>query len=177
MALSWAGGDNVRKNFFLFAVLLLALLGFGWWALGRPAAAGQITGAPRQLDPSPTAPPLPTEPPGPGYTPTPTATLWLDAPYNSYAQPIYKPEATPTPTQVPGTPTPPIVPTEPGVPSPTPRNRAYAPFWIDTASTATPTPTATATISPDATPTIHLTNTPPVAPTPPSPLPTEEPGG
>lgn len=166
MALCRAGGEIMRTNQFLFAVLLLALVACGWWVLGRGAAAGPVAGAPRQVDPTTTAPPPPpTEPPG--GTPIPTATLWLDAPYNSYAQPIYKPEATATPTQVPGTSTPPIMPTDPAATSPA--HRAYAPFWIDTASTATPTPTATATISPEATPTIHLTNTPPVYPTPPSP--------
>ena len=160
MALSWAGGEIVRKNDFLFTILLLALLGFGWWVLGRPAAAGPVAGAPRQLDPSPTAPPLPTEPPGPGYTPTPTATLWLDAPYNSYAQPIYKPEATPTPTQVPGTATfAPPLPTEP--PPPTQEG--------DPTGTVAPPPT----VSP--TPTLEGGPTATVAP-PPTVLPTEEPG-
>jgi hypothetical protein len=48
--------------------------------------------------------PRPTEPAGP------TATLWLNAPHNSYVQPVMKQEATPAPTDMPGTPT--RVPTE-----------------------------------------------------------------
>jgi hypothetical protein len=161
---------------FFIVVLSLALLAGGWWFLGRDAAAGLPAGQlPREAEQAtPTPPPAPTEPPPTGPTPRPTVTPWLDAPYNSYAPPIYKPEATPTPTQVPGTataePPPSPPPTEP--PPPGRATRVYAPFWIDTASTATPTLTATATISPDATPTIYLTQTPPVQPSPP---PTEEP--
>lgn len=77
----------------------------------------------------------PTEPPPPNSTPQPTPTMWLDAPHNSYIRPVMKPEATLTPTAVPGTPT--LVPTEPA--GPTPANRAYAPFVIDIASTPTAT--------------------------------------
>lgn len=151
-------------------VVLAALVAAGFllfeWSGGASAFAGRVPI--RQLSESPAAlitntPPLPpTAPP-----PRASATPWLDAPHNSYIEPIiFKQEATATATQVSGTYTPPPLPTAPPPPdldtaTPTPVDSAYAPFVIDTASTATITPTATSTIDPDATPTIWLTHTPP----------------
>lgn len=103
-----------------------------------------------------TASSVPTEPPPPNPTPRPTATLWLDAPHISYVQPVTKPEATPTPTDIPGTPT--RVPTEPAGPTATlwlnaPHNSYIQPVMK---SEATPAPT-------------DIPGTP-------TPVPTEEPG-
>lgn len=137
----------------LFAVLLVLIL-------SKVKAHSLITDRVDREQILVTASLVPTEPPGPGYTPTPTATRLLDAPYNSYVQPIYKPEATPTPTQVPGTATfAPPLPTEP--PPPTQEG--------DPTGTVAPPPT----VSP--TPTLEGGPTATVAP-PPTVLPTEEPG-
>ncbi len=153
----------------LIGVVLAALVAAGFllfeWSGGANAFAGrdriqQTTQTQATLITN--TPPLPpTAPP-----PRASATPWLDAPHNSYIQPVLKQEATATATQVSGTYTPPAPPTDPPPPdldtaTPTPVDSAYAPFVIDTASTATLTPTATATIDPDATPTIWLTHTPP----------------
>ncbi len=127
----------------LGGVIVLALLAVGWLVFEAGSAVVASVELTPTLDPTPTNPPAPPSP-----TPRPSATPWLDAPYNSYVQPVMKPEATPTPTQIPGTPTAPPV-------GPSPAHRDYLPSVWEMVSTAT------ATISPDATPTIWLTHTPP----------------
>jgi hypothetical protein len=141
---------------FLFGVVLLALLAGVYWFLGRDAAAGAPDATPTTYITT-TLPAIPTDPPAPpSPTPRPTATPWLDAPFNSHVQPVLKPENTPSPTQVPGTATPPLTPTDPPPPvGPSPAYRDYLPSVWEMVSTPT------ATISPDATPTIWLTHTPP----------------
>lgn len=125
----------------LIAIILAALLVYGLMLMGSESPAAASIEQTPTLDPTPTNPPAPPSP-----TPRPSATPWLDAPFNSYVQPVMKPEDTPTPTQVPGTATSPPV-------GPSPAHRDYLPSVWEMVSTAT------ATISPDATPTIWPTYT------------------
>jgi hypothetical protein len=129
----------------LIAIILAALLVYGLTLMGSESpAAASIEQTPTLEPPAPTPTDLPA-PPSP--TLWPSATPWLDAPYNSYAPPVMKPEATATPAQVPGTPTdlPP--------PDPSPAYRDYLPSVWELVSIPT------ATISPDATPTPYVTPT------------------
>jgi hypothetical protein len=154
-ATRWARGvEFMYARAALIAVILAALLVYGLTLMVResPVVAS--------IEQTPTQAPTSTNPPAPpSPTPRPSATPWLDAPYNSYVQPVMKPEATPTPTQVPGTPTSPPV-------GPSPAHRDYLPSVWEMVSTAT------ATISPDATPTPYITPTAPSPDgSPPAPVP------